>query len=126
MRFLALAVAVILAVTLCSNFSDAQGSGLKGIPYQRIRYYASQLALISSKSYARRVTEVMHVKRSGKHLAIIFEAVETTCKPNRMFLPSPSWCPVRKNGYVYHCMGAVELRGSSFQGAKFPRRVSCW
>ncbi|KAL3205203.1 hypothetical protein MRX96_011107 [Rhipicephalus microplus] len=59
MRSFGLVVAAILVVTVCSDFADSNRSTLKEIPYWRLRSYATQLALMSSKSYARRLTEII-------------------------------------------------------------------
>ncbi|XP_075721769.1 uncharacterized protein LOC142765085 [Rhipicephalus microplus] len=125
MRSFGLVVAAILVVTVCSDFADSNRSTLKEIPYWRLRSYATQLALMSSKSYARRLTEIIKTERDGDHLAILFEAVETTCKQIRKLLSSPAYCPVRENSSVFHCAGIVELRGNSFDRAKLPEKVFC-
>lgn len=120
MRFLAVVVAVILAVTVCSDFSDARKWQLNQLPPRLIRLYADHLALISSKMYARRLTRITMVVRELTRVTISFQAVETTCKPS-IRLPSPKWCPRRKNGPVFACTGTVMLLDDSHQRVKFPK-----
>ncbi|KAL1414741.1 hypothetical protein MTO96_007213 [Rhipicephalus appendiculatus] len=125
MRLLAVIVLVILAVTLCSDFSDAEKETvLKQTEFRRYMRFAHKMALMSSKEHARRASSILRITREGNEVSITFTAVDTKCKPGRR-IPSPRRCPEIESRPIHTCTGIVKFLGGSFRRPKYDKKVFC-
>ncbi|KAL1414739.1 hypothetical protein MTO96_007211 [Rhipicephalus appendiculatus] len=121
MKLLAAFVAVILAVTVCSDLSDAKVEMISEYrPYLR---FARILALIESEEYALHVTAITRVVRKGKLVTIQFKARETRCKTGAI-PPNPRKCRPLKRA-IHDCTGRVKFLGGGFRRPKYLDRTVC-
>ncbi|KAL1414738.1 hypothetical protein MTO96_007210 [Rhipicephalus appendiculatus] len=121
MKLLAAFVAVSLAVTVCSDLSDARD--VKKSQYWRYMRFARIMALRASDENALHVTAINGVTREGNLVTISYAARETRCR-KRFFPPNPRRCPPI-NKAIHYCTGQVEFLGGGFRIPMYHNLTTC-